>query len=147
MQRRRERPKITKVASSLVAALLKPATRELSEIQAGLLVSMRNGHACAPLRPRDLNTNFVGTKGWRPRSSRSTSRGNVDDWPAVPSQSQFRRTSSEQLFVQLVAPLSPRDVQFDQSTLEIARQRIQREKKSEFDRRTSIWKNRASGYF
>ncbi|XP_026300975.1 uncharacterized protein LOC107965489 [Apis mellifera] len=37
-----------KVASRLVAVLLKPATRELSEILLGFLVSMLRGHACAP---------------------------------------------------------------------------------------------------
>lgn len=120
-------PKITKIVSSLVAVLLKPATRELSEIQAGLLVSMRNGHACALFRPENLNTNFVGTKGWRPHSSRRL-LVEMSTTGLGPSQSEFRRTSSKQLFVWLVAPLSPHDVQFDQSTPEIARQRIQRER-------------------
>lgn len=117
----------------------------------------KNGHACAPffLGPENLNTKFRGNerlapslvsddfpwKRWRLAWGRAN--GNFG------AQARNSCSVSFELNFERVARLSPYDVQFDQSTLEIARQRVRRrtEKRSEFQSANLDRNNRARVIF
>lgn len=115
-----------------MAVLLKPATRELREIQAGLLVSMRNGHACAPFPVREFEYEFRGNERLAPSFVPSKPPVKTTSTTGLSTRAEPIGISADVLETAVLRFASWRrcrlhDVQFDQSTLEIARRRIEEE--------------------
>lgn len=75
------------IAYPIVAVLLEPATKVLSEIWLGFLVSMLNSHACAPFLGL-FEYEFRGNDRLAPSSVSSTDADDVVDQPIAESIDQ-----------------------------------------------------------